>query len=197
MAYFTTLSVLHRPHVLPFPATIKPDGNWELQDMSRRKVRETSREITNISQDLHACDVEKYLPATGVTFLLPAIIIHLLDIKSCNEDTQQAAIDSFCQCMLVLDKLRDTHASADFAMQFLEAAIRKADIEVVMRSSTENLRREKPQTTLALDKVNEMCRRSEEDVLPHKTGLGLISGNGASDDVDINDFLTFDNCNEV
>jgi len=93
---------------------------------------------------MHAYDVEKYLPASGVTFLLPAIIIHLLDIKSCNDDTRQAAIDGFCHCMLVLEKLRETYASADFAAQVLEAAIRKADLEVMMRSSTENLRRENP-----------------------------------------------------
>lgn len=161
MAYFTTLSALHRPQVLPSPATTKPDGSRELQDTSRRKVREASREITRISQDLHARDLEKYLPTTGVTVLLPAIIIHLLDIKSCNDEARQAAMDGFCQCMLVLEKLRDIYASADFATQFLEAAIRKADIDVTMRSSRERLRQENPQAAMNLDKVNEMRRRSE------------------------------------
>jgi hypothetical protein len=120
MAYFTTLSALHRPQVLPSPSTTKPDGSSELQDTSRRKVREASQEITRISQDLHANNLVKYLPMTGVTVLLPAIIIHLLDIKSCNDDARQAAIEGFCQCMLVLERLRDMYASADFATQFLE-----------------------------------------------------------------------------
>lgn len=130
MVYFTTLSALHRPQVLPAASTAEPDKSRELQDLSRKKVREASREITRISQDLHRSGLEKYLPTTGVTVLLPAIIIHLLDIKSCNEDARQAAMDGFCHCMAVLEKLRDNYASADFATQFLEAAIRKADIDM-------------------------------------------------------------------
>lgn len=138
MIYFTTLSALHRPQVLPAAATAQPEKSRELQDLSRKKVREASREITRISQDLHTLGLEKYLPTTGVTVLLPAIIIHLLDIKSCNDDARQAAVDGFCQCMLVLEKLRDNYSSADFATQFLEAAIRKADIDVVMTRGAEH-----------------------------------------------------------
>jgi hypothetical protein len=252
MAYFTTLSALHRPQVLPSPATTKPDGSRELQDTSRRKVRVASREITRISQDLHAHGLEKYLPTTGVTVLLPAIIIHLLDIKSCNDDARQAAMDGFCQCMLVLEKLRDIYASADFATQFLEAAIRKADIDAMMRPSRDKFRQENnPQpSALTLDKASELRRRSEaarwtpplsddhgpsflhtgdiripasdpasnlNDTNIHnsisartpesedagssvsKVALDFTSGgnNTAGGDVDLNDFLTFDNTNEL
>jgi len=158
MVYFTTLSALHRPQVLPSASTTQPDSSRELQDLSRKKVREASREITRISQDLHSRGLEKYLPTTGVTVLLPAIIIHLLDIKSCNDDARQAAMDGFCQCMLVLEKLRDNYASADFATQFLEAAIRKADIDVVMSSSRNNIREGDIQTTLSSDKAQALFR---------------------------------------
>jgi hypothetical protein len=161
MVYFTTLSALHRPQVLPSATTMQPDSSRELQDLSRKKVREASREITRISQDLHSRGLEKYLPTTGVTVLLPAIIIHLLDIKSCNDDARQAAMDGFCQCMLVLEKLRDNYASADFATQFLEAAIRKADIDVVMSSSRNNIREGDIQATLSSDKVKELRERSK------------------------------------
>ena len=160
MVYFTTLSALHRPQVLPSATTTQPDSSRELQDLSRKKVREASREITRISQDLHSRSLEKYLPTTGVTVLLPAIIIHLLDIKSCNDDARQAAMDGFCQCMLVLEKLRDNYASADFATQFLEAAIRKADIDVVMSSSRNNIRGD-IQATLSSGKIRELRERSK------------------------------------
>ena len=131
MIYFTTLSALHRPQVLPSASSTQRDKCRELQDLSRKKVREASREITRISQELRIRGLEKYLPTTGVTALLPAIIIHLLDIKASNDEARQAALDGFCQCMQVLEKLRDNYASADFATQFLEAAIRKADIDIV------------------------------------------------------------------
>ncbi len=134
MVYYTTLSALHRPQVLPCAGAggSQPDSSRELQDLSRKQVREASREITKISNNLHSTGLEKYLPTTGVTVLLPAIIIHLLDIKSCNDEARTAALNGFCQCMQVLEKLRDNYASADFATQFLEAAIRKADIDLVM-----------------------------------------------------------------
>lgn len=163
MVYFTTLSALHRPQVLPSASSAQPDKCRELQDLSRKKVREASKEITRISQALHNRGLEKYLPTTGVTVLLPAIIIHLLDIKASNDDARQAAMDGFCQCMQVLEKLRDNYASADFATQFLEAAIRKADIDVVVMGSAvfrDRMRPEDLQTTLNSDKVKELRERS-------------------------------------
>lgn len=136
MVYFTTVSALHRPQVLPAAPTSHPEANRSLQDLSRKKVREASSEITSISSKLSELRLERYLPTTGVTVLIPAIIIHLLDIKSCNETERQVALHGFRQCMHVLEKLRDNYASADYATQFLEAAIRKADIEVNMGANT-------------------------------------------------------------
>jgi hypothetical protein len=163
MIYYTTLSALHRPQVLPSASSEQPDKCRELQDLSRKKVREASKQITRISQSLHNRGLEKYLPTTGVTVLLPAIIIHLLDIKASNDDARQAAMDGFCQCMQVLEKLRDNYASADFATQFLEAAIRKADIDVIAIGSAGFRDRTKPaelQASLNLDKVKELRERS-------------------------------------
>jgi hypothetical protein len=130
MVYYATLSALHRPQVLPSAETASLQKCRELQDVSRKKVREASREITRMSQEIHKLGLTGYLPTTGVTVLLPAIIIHLLDIKSFSDATREEALQGFCQCMQVLEKLRDNYAAADFATQFLEAAIRKADIDV-------------------------------------------------------------------
>jgi hypothetical protein len=196
MVYFTTLSALHRPQVLPSVATPQPDSSRELQDLSRKKVREASREITRISQDLHTRGLEKYLPTTGVTVLLPAIIIHLLDIKSCNDEARQQAMDGFCQCMLVLEKLRDNYSSADFATQFLEAAIRKAEIEVVIgNNGRSSIQQEDVQATLRSEKVKELRERSKQAAAMRRTpplnesmttnaGMGyLVSREQNQDDV--------------
>jgi hypothetical protein len=137
MIYFTTLSALHRPQALPCTSTTQSDKYRELQDLSRKKVREASRGTIRISQDLYNLGLEKYLPTTGVTVLLPAIMVQLLDIKSHNDDVRLAVMNGFCQCMLVLEKLRDNYSSADFAIQLLEVAIRKADIGVVIGRSQE------------------------------------------------------------
>lgn len=128
MIYLTTSSALHRPQVLP--SAPFPNVAADLQDLSRTKVREAATEITAIAQDLHTLNLSRFLPTTGVTVLLPAVIIHLLDIKSNDAAVRNASLRRFYQCMQILQRLREVYASADFATSFLEAAIRKANIQV-------------------------------------------------------------------
>jgi hypothetical protein len=136
MVFFTTLSALHRPQVLPNsqggPASAPTKVNVEsdILDVSRRNVRRAASAITSIAQRLDTGGLVKYLPTTGVTVLLPAIIIHLLDIKAPEEETRRSSLRGFCQCMAVMGKLRDLYAAADYSVAFLEAAIRKAGIHV-------------------------------------------------------------------
>jgi hypothetical protein len=136
MVFFTTLSALHRPQVLPstqggtaMPAP-KPNITSDVLEVSRRNVRRAASAITSIAQRLDSQDLVKYLPTTGVTVLLPAIIIHLLDIKAPEEETRKSSLRGFCQCMTVMGKLRDLYAAADYSTAFLEAAIRKAGIHI-------------------------------------------------------------------
>ncbi|RAK74162.1 putative C6 transcription factor (Ctf1B) [Aspergillus fijiensis CBS 313.89] len=130
MVYLTTSSALHRPQVLP--AIPFPSTDAELQEISRNKVRYAAIEITNIAQDLHSLDLTRYFPTTGVTVLLPAVIIHLLDIKSSDPTIRMTSLQRFYQCMRILQRLREIYASADFATSFLEAAIRKAGIQLTV-----------------------------------------------------------------
>ncbi|THC91329.1 hypothetical protein EYZ11_009215 [Aspergillus tanneri] len=130
MVYLTTSSALHRPQVLP--AIPFPSTDAELQEISRNKVRFAAVEITNIAQDLHSLDLTRYFPTTGVTVLLPAVIIHLLDIKSSDPNIRMTSLQRFYQCMRILQRLREIYASADFATSFLEAAIRKAGIQLTV-----------------------------------------------------------------
>lgn len=128
MVHLTTSSALHRPQVIPSAPNLS--FAVELQELSRKKVREAATEITEIARDLYTSDLVRYLPTTGVTVLLPAVIIHLLDIKSADPVVRNTSLRRFYQCMQVLQRLREMYASADFAFSFLEAAIRKANIEM-------------------------------------------------------------------
>ncbi|KAF2093065.1 hypothetical protein NA57DRAFT_49024 [Rhizodiscina lignyota] len=132
MVFFTTLSALHRPQVLPSAPSAGPqsEANAELLEVSRRSVRRAASAITSMAQSLDNHSLVRYLPTTGVTVLLPAIIIHLLDIKSSEEETRRNSLRGFCQCMQVMGKLRDIYAAADYSTAFLEAAIRKAGIQI-------------------------------------------------------------------
>ncbi|KAK5056215.1 hypothetical protein LTR84_012768 [Exophiala bonariae] len=143
--YLTAISALHRPQILPSTpnVVIAP----ELREMSRRKVREAANNITEMYKELHAHDLIRYLPNTGVTCLLPAIIIHLLDIKSTDSETRQSSIRKFQFCMQALQRLREMYASADFAFSFLDAAVRKTNAEASTDMSMTGAAIVRPQLT--------------------------------------------------
>jgi len=136
MIYFATLSALHRPQVLP-SATTSPTRApaSEAVNISRRAVRLAASEITNIASTLYDLHMVRKLPTTGITVLLPAIIIHLLDIKANDESTRRASLKGFCECMRIMAQMRDIYAAADYSTAFLEAAIRKAEITLPQKSN--------------------------------------------------------------
>ncbi|ETI22619.1 hypothetical protein G647_06695 [Cladophialophora carrionii CBS 160.54] len=126
--YLTAISALHRPQILPSAPNVVVVP--ELRELSKRKVREAADDITEMYKELFALDMIRYLPNTGVTCLLPAIIIHLLDIKSTDNNIRQASTRKFHFCMQALQRLREMYASADFAFSFLDAAVRKTNAQV-------------------------------------------------------------------
>lgn len=135
MVYYATLSALHRPQVLPSSGMPTRDTKADTVDMSRRAVRLAATEITSIASTLYNLDLVRFFPTTGITVLLPAIIIHLLDIKAQDESTRRQSLQGFCQCMQIMAKLRDIYAAADYSTAFLEAAIRKAEITLPTRTN--------------------------------------------------------------
>ena len=135
MIYYATLSALHRPQVLPSTALPQRSPPSDMVDVSRRAVRLAAAEITNIANTLYNLDMVPNLPTTGITVLLPAIIIHLLDIKANDAVTRRASLKGFCECMQIMAKLRDIYAAADYSTAFLEAAIRKAEITLPQKTN--------------------------------------------------------------
>lgn len=69
----TTVSALHRPQVLPSTPTNPPVKKSELQEISRKKVRQAASEITRLADDLIEFDLVRYLPTTGY---VPPVIVY-------------------------------------------------------------------------------------------------------------------------
>lgn len=129
MVFYTTISALHRPQFLPSSPQQAPQVSAQMQDFSRMRVRDAATHITRMVSELHGLRLEKFLPTTGVTVILPALIIHLLDMKSPDAQARDAATKGFRKCMRVMEKLRDIYAAADYAVAFLDAALRKAQVD--------------------------------------------------------------------
>lgn len=135
LIYFAALSALHRPLVLPSSGAPPRTTPADQLEVSRKAVRLAANETTKIANSLYVLDLVRYLPTTGITVLLPAIIIHLLDIKALDESTRRSSLQGFCQCMQVMSRLRDIYAAADYSTAFLEAAIRKAEITLPVKAA--------------------------------------------------------------
>ena len=130
MVFYTTISALHRPQFLPSSPEQALNVSREAQEMSRLKVRSAAAHITSMAGELHKVRLERYLPTTGVTVVLPAMIIHLLEMKSPDPQMRDRAIQGFKQCKTVMEKMREVYSAADYATGFLDAALRKAGIDI-------------------------------------------------------------------
>ena len=125
MIYHTTISALHRPLFLPSSATEGPTTPVEVQETARQRVREAAEHITRMAAEMRRHGLERYLPTTGVTVILPAMIVHMLDTKSPDAETRAKAILGLRECLVVMSNLRNIYAAADFATGFLDALLRK------------------------------------------------------------------------
>jgi hypothetical protein len=125
MVYHTTISALHRPLFLPASPTEGPSTPPEVQETARQRVREAAEHITGMAAELRRRGLERYLPTTGVTVILPAMIVHMLDTKSLVPETRAKAALGLRECLVVMSNLRNIYAAADFATGFLDALLRK------------------------------------------------------------------------
>lgn len=130
MVYQTTTSALHRPLFLPTSPLQPPQASRPVQEVSRAKVKSAATQITRMAAEMHHYHLDKYLPTTGVTVVLPAMIIHLVEYKHHDPQRRNDAQKGFERCMEVMVKLRDIYAAADFAAGFLEQALKKASINL-------------------------------------------------------------------
>ncbi|KAI0405201.1 fungal-specific transcription factor domain-containing protein [Xylaria palmicola] len=126
MVYFTTVSALHRPLFLPSsPRNVQQNPGQVQQQISRMRVCNSAMQITRMVAELSALRLDRFLPTTGVTVILPAMIIHMIEMKHPSPLIQTAAHRGFQQCMRVMEHLRETYSAADYAVAFVNAAMRK------------------------------------------------------------------------
>ncbi|RMZ78883.1 hypothetical protein DV738_g3643, partial [Chaetothyriales sp. CBS 135597] len=136
--YLTIISALHRPYTLSSSNGMAIGA--EVKELSAYRVREAANEIAEMYNDLYTQDLIRYLPSTAVSILLPALIIHLLNLKSEDVSTRQASGRRFQICMLALQRLREMYSSADFAFSILDALTHRAQINIPIASPPDTTR---------------------------------------------------------
>ena len=128
LIYLTTMSALHRPQVLPTSPTTAVAAFF--QEHSRTRIKEAAIDVNGIAQDLNEQGLVRFLPSTVVQALIPAIIIHLADIRSNDPMLRDAGSRRYHQSVNVLRQLRERYAAADFAFTVLEVATKRANVDL-------------------------------------------------------------------
>ncbi|KAI3324940.1 fungal-specific transcription factor domain-containing protein [Xylariaceae sp. AK1471] len=125
MVYYTTVSALYRPLFLPSSSKAFRQASSQVQQVSRERVCTSAIQITQMVAELYTMRLDRYLPTTGVTVLLPAMIIHMIEIKHPSPKIRVAHHGYFQECMRVMERLRDIYTAADYAVAFVRAAMQK------------------------------------------------------------------------
>lgn len=127
MNYLTALSALHRPQL------VSPDSErCRSRIHSRKRVTETAIAMTKLAFDLQANKQLRHLSTSSIPAFLSAALIHLLDIRSSEEEVRNMSIGRFYQCLQALHQLQDMYASADYAIRYLDNVLRITNIDVPM-----------------------------------------------------------------
>lgn len=161
---------------------------------SQAKVREAAHSNTRITHDLYLLNLDRFLPNAGISVILPALINHLLDIKSSSDQTREAALQGFRECLNVLERLRDNYAAADFAVRFCQTAVKQGNIALPVEDP-------KPSTDLfpSLDQITNISpsampveeMNTQRERVQKPTIAGMEEGNEYFDQQFNEDFGTF------
>ncbi|KAL9090410.1 MAG: hypothetical protein Q9159_002037 [Coniocarpon cinnabarinum] len=129
--YYMTLSALHRPQADALHHSTTPCSHLFAVGPAnpRDHVRYAAFRITQIAQYLLRQSLVRFLPTTGVTVLQPAIISHMMDVKSSDLDVRTQGLKGFCQSIEALNRLRDIYAGAEYSVMIIDAAVRRANID--------------------------------------------------------------------
>lgn len=124
MIYQTTVGKIYHPLMRSLRIQ-ESHAEQQISQIARYKCKSVATEITRAIAEMHELQLDKYFPTTGVTVVMPAILVHLQDITSPVQETREEAQRGFDICMSVLNVLRETYAAAEIAAIFMGNLIKK------------------------------------------------------------------------
>ncbi|CAK7200237.1 hypothetical protein SEUCBS139899_002928 [Sporothrix eucalyptigena] len=146
LIYLAASSVLHRPQAVRNNA------------LSRQRVSDAAVRITKIAFDLQCSKQLRFMSTSSIPAFLSACLVHLMAIRSSDEDVRNMSIGRFYQCMHALQELQDVYASAVYALRFIITVLHNTDIRVPMLPMFHS--------NILRPDVNGVTGRTDSDVSP-------------------------------
>ncbi|OQU97492.1 Fungal specific transcription factor domain-containing protein [Cladophialophora immunda] len=122
--YTAITSTLHRPQCM----IASTKHMTESQKTSKMKVYDAASKVASLFRDIVARNMTESVPNTSVAVLLPACVVLHADARSTTSSTCQESRERLQDCVKVLQRLRDTFNSADFALLVLSQAVQKLNL---------------------------------------------------------------------
>ncbi|KIW02265.1 uncharacterized protein PV09_06415 [Verruconis gallopava] len=130
MLYHTAIIMLFRPAHLSHSANGTRLETTQESKSALDKTRDSGVQITRISTELESMNSVRYLLTVGVTIVVHAAMVQLIEAGSPNPTHRQQSIENLAKSMRVLEQLCDVYIAADLAVQLLHAGIAKAGIRL-------------------------------------------------------------------
>ncbi|KAH7146889.1 fungal-specific transcription factor domain-containing protein [Dactylonectria estremocensis] len=122
MLHCATISALHRPRVLP--AFLRRPST------PRSRVWNAATRITEMVMGLNHLKLEGFLPPGAIMAILPAMIVHMIEMKNSERRARERATQGFRECKFMMEQLREIYEVADFATEVLDAGMKKTGLDV-------------------------------------------------------------------
>ncbi|KAB8219531.1 hypothetical protein BDV33DRAFT_204446 [Aspergillus novoparasiticus] len=126
LIFFSTVMALHRP-LLRYPCKFSP---WKSgsEIYSLKRVENASCQIICILKNLQGRKLASNMNGVGAVALLPAIIFHLIRIKSLDPNESIGNYRHFETGKLILAEWQNRYPFAEFCLFLVESATLKLDV---------------------------------------------------------------------
>ncbi|KAH7016757.1 fungal-specific transcription factor domain-containing protein [Ilyonectria destructans] len=120
MTYFAAVASLHRSR---FTALLHdPGASLFDQELSKLCMQNAAMQISTMAFEIHEAGVDMFMPALGITLLVSAAVVHLLEVKGVIQADKERAYQGYRRCMSVIESLKDMFVVADLAKDAMEWA---------------------------------------------------------------------------
>ncbi|KAF7556937.1 hypothetical protein G7Z17_g1013 [Cylindrodendrum hubeiense] len=118
MTYFAAVATLHRSR---YTAMLRdPGASLFEKELSKLSMQNAAMQISDMAAEIHNSGMDIFLPTLGISVLVSAAVIHLLEVKGVIQADRKRAYKGYRRCMSVIESLKDMYVVADLAKDAME-----------------------------------------------------------------------------
>ncbi|KAM5368970.1 hypothetical protein ACJZ2D_009279 [Fusarium nematophilum] len=140
MTYHTVVSTLHLPHISQGPDSPRTGAMNPVSERNYHKVQAAAYQVSVLANIMLRKGLVGFVPTQGITCVLPAASILLLNLKSPSRRSDHHSADGLRACMCFLERLGERYAASESVLNNLKAAVEKANVSLESREGQQSCR---------------------------------------------------------